>query len=102
VNGYTADFLGGANLIPAGEGTFRVVRREDIQIGSRAAAGSTGTRDDTPGVIEHVEFRGALTGYRVRTGEAIVHVDAPGPPKHARGEEVMLRYPADSRIVEGG
>src|SRR5262249_18346816 len=53
---YAADFLGSANLIPVGNGKYRVVRREDIEIGA----------GDIEGTIEHVEFRGSVTGYRVR------------------------------------
>src|SRR5688500_9308971 len=39
-NGYAADFLGSANLVPAGEGKYKVVRREEIGIEARAAGAS--------------------------------------------------------------
>jgi len=93
-NGYAADFLGSANLIPAGGGRFRVVRREDVAIGA----------GDLPGVVEGVEFRGSITGYRVRTALGIIHVDTWSGlhgRTHERGEEVLLRIPADARVVEG-
>ena len=93
VNGYAADFLGSANLIPAGDGKFRVVRREEIEIG----------RGDLPGVVEAVEFRGSITGYRVRTALGLIHVDTWSVQHgrtHERGEEVMLRIPPAARVVE--
>jgi len=94
-NGYAADFLGSANLIPAADGRFRVVRREEIEIGKEG---------DLPGVIEGVEFRGSVTGYRVRTAVGLIHVDTWSVQhgrSHARGEEVVLRIPRDARVVEG-
>jgi iron(III) transport system ATP-binding protein len=92
-NGYAADFLGSANLIPAGEGKFKVVRREEVVIGE----------GDLPGTIESVEFRGSITGYRVRTAFGLVHVDAWSVQQgrtYGRGEEVMLRIPPDARVVD--
>ena len=89
VNAYTADFLGGANLIPSADGRFLVVRREDITIG----------QGDVAGKVEGVEFLGSVTRYRVRTSQALVRVDVVGPPRHARGDEVRLSYPPNSRIV---
>jgi iron(III) transport system ATP-binding protein len=91
VNGYAADFLGSANLVPQPDGRLMVIRREDIAIG----------QGDVPGRIEGVEFRGAMTGYRVRTDDGVVHVDVPGPPAHARGDSVSLRYPDGAIVVEG-
>jgi iron(III) transport system ATP-binding protein len=94
VNGYAADFLGSANLVPDGEGRSRVVRREEIQIGG----------GDLPGVIEGVEFRGSVTGYRVRTALGLIHVDTWSVQHgraHERGEQVMLRLPPGARVVEG-
>jgi iron(III) transport system ATP-binding protein len=90
VNAYTADFIGGANLIAMPDGRLQVVRREDIAIG----------KGDVRGRIEGVEFRGSVTGYRVRTGDSVIHVDVAGPPRHSRGEEVALSYPAGARVVE--
>ena len=105
VNGYSADFLGSANLVPVGEGKYKVARREEIEIGPRAIAASSGGRGDgIEGVIEGVEFRGSVTGYRVRTQYGIVHVDTWSVQHgrtHERGEEVVLRIPADARVVEG-
>jgi iron(III) transport system ATP-binding protein len=93
VNGYAADFLGSANLVPDGEGKLRVVRREEVQIGE----------GDLPGVVEGVEFRGSVTGYRVRTALGLIHVDTWSVQHgrtHERGEEVMLRLPPGARVVE--
>jgi iron(III) transport system ATP-binding protein len=102
-NGYAADFLGSANLVPVGDGKFRVARREEIEIGSRAVAGQASTRDDeVAGVIEGVEFRGSITGYRIRTALGLIHVDTWSVQHgraHERGEEVVLRIPADARVV---
>ena len=112
-NGYAADFLGSANLIPAGEGKWKVARREEIQIGSRIVAAGGGVRDDNilggrddtlvDGAVEGVEFRGSVTGYRVRTGFGLVHVDVWSVQHgrtYGRGEEVTLRIPEDARVVE--
>ena len=99
---YAADFLGSANLIPS-EGRYRVVRREEIEIGSRVSTAGSGARDDVAGVVEHVEFRGSVTGYRVRTELGLVHVDTWSTQHgrvYQRGEEVMLRIPSDARVVE--
>jgi iron(III) transport system ATP-binding protein len=95
VNGYAADFLGSANLVPVGGGKFKVVRREEIGIGKQG---------DLPGIVEGVEFRGSVTGYRVRTAVGIIHVDTWSVQHgraHERGEEVALRLPPDAREVEG-
>jgi iron(III) transport system ATP-binding protein len=92
-NGYAADFLGGANLIPVGAGRYKVVRREDIEIG----------KGDIAGVVEAVEFRGSITGYRVRTALGSIHIDtwsAQHGVAYRRGEEVALRIPADARVVD--
>ena len=126
--GYAADFLGSANLIPLGDGRYKVARREEIEIGSRTAglttagAGSAAIalRDDgtaSPrarasamdrgpivlhGEIEGVEFRGSVTGYRVRTEFGLVHVDVwsvqQGRTYH-RGEQVLLAIPEDAPVV---
>ena len=102
-NGYAADFLGSANLIATDGGHCKVVRREDVEIGSRVIAGGTGARDDIEGVVEHVEFRGSITGYRVRTALGIIHVDvwsAGQGRSYQRGDEVRLRIPGDALVVE--
>jgi iron(III) transport system ATP-binding protein len=111
-NGYAADFLGSANLVPVGGGKFKVVRREEIEIGSPTDAGVTaGAGDDGSqggdgirGKIEGVEFRGSVTGYRVRTEFGLIHVDTWSVQHgrtHERGEDVVLRIPPDARVVEG-
>ena len=93
VNGYAADFLGSANLIPAGDGKVRVVRREAIEIAPSPRG------EGVPGIVEHVEFRGSVTGYRVRTELGVVHVDTWSGPSYARGQNVMLRIPSDAPVV---
>src|SRR3954469_17863688 len=99
-NGYAADFVGSANLMRTGGGPasrtpeqVRIVRREAIELGA----------GDLPGVVEGVEFRGAVTGYRVRTANGVLHVDvwsAHQPRTYQRGEHVMLQLPADARSVD--
>jgi len=130
---YAADFLGSANLIPveaelpgaeAGVARWRVAgpavlvasrgavpirkpviaaRREEI--GLRAKGGEAAREGEIEGRIESVEFRGSITGYRVRTAAGLVHVDTwsvqHGEPI-ARGEEVLLSIPRTARVVEGG
>jgi iron(III) transport system ATP-binding protein len=91
--GYAADFLGSANLIEADGGKLKVVRREEVRLGE----------GDIRGTIEHVEFRGSITGYRIRTALGVIHVDAwslQHDRTYRRGEEVMLRIPPDALIVE--
>ena len=102
-NGYAADFLGSANLIPAGDGKYKVVRREEIEIGSPTIAGGASLGDDVRGTVEGVEFRGSVTGYRIRTALGLIHVDTWSVQHgrtHERGEEVVLRIPGDARVVE--
>ena len=92
-NAYAADFVGSANLIQTGDGPgsrgpeqVRIVRREAIEIGA----------GDLEGVIEGVEFRGAVTGYRIRTALGLLHVDVWNGNhgrSYERGEKVMLRLP---------
>ena len=91
-NAYAADFVGSANIIPAEKGA-QVVRREDVALGV----------GDLPGTVEGVEFRGAVTGYRIRTSKGLLHVDvwsAQQPRKYQRGDEVMLKLPDNARTVE--
>jgi iron(III) transport system ATP-binding protein len=91
--GYAADFLGSANLIPAGDGRWTVARREEIELG----------KGDIRGRVEGVEFRGSVTGYRIRTGFGVVHVDVWSVQHgrtYERGEEVALRIRDDARVVE--
>ncbi len=81
-NAYAADFVGSANVLADG----RIVRREEIEVGA----------GDVKGTVEGVEFRGAVTGYRIRTGLGLLHVDvwsARQARTYRRGEEVMLRLP---------
>src|SRR5688572_1799548 len=92
-NGYAADFLGSANLIPEGDGKYKVVRREEIAIGE----------GDLEGIVEHVEFRGSVTGYRVRTALGVIHVDTWSVEHgrtYQRGDEVRLKIPGDARVVD--
>jgi len=92
VNAYAADFLGSANVLPDG----RFVRRESIEI-SPSPLGE-GRGEGLAGTVEHVEFRGAVTAYRVRTSLGVLHVDvwsAHHPRTYQRGEEVMLALPEE-------
>ncbi len=126
---YAADFLGSANLLAlheelpcedplrerhrvaggvisivrradVGRGRILAVRREEIQIVDAGASGD----NVLAGRIEAVEFRGSVTGYRVRTAAGALHVDVwsvQHGTAHPRGEEVRLRIPATARRVEG-
>ena len=128
---YAADFLGSANLIaieeelPPEEGLrrFRVaggivrtrhsredgaweepkliaVRREEIEIAPPRREGESNV---LAGRIEAVEFRGSITGYRVRTPAGLIHVDVwtvQHGAAHRRGEEVALRIPETALVVE--
>lgn len=130
---FAADFLGGANLIdvieevpapdalkrrfkvPGGtvsiiagarEGNQRLqrpvlaLRREEFEI----AATGTGADNELQGRVEAVEFRGSITGYRVRAAAGVLHVDVwSAQPSVAfeRGDDVVLRIPTSARVVEG-
>ena len=90
VNGYAADFLGSANLLRTGDGRVRVVRREEVALGS----------GELKGRIEAVEFRGSVTGYRIKTEQGLIHADLQGPPRYQRGDEVLVTLPPDARTVD--
>ena len=60
--------------------------REEIQLGA----------GDLAGIVEGVEFRGAVTGYRIRTALGLLHVDtwtAQQGRLYQRGDAVMLKLP---------
>ena len=131
--GYAADFLGSANLIAIeGELASKVpgVRRFKVAGGIVAIAGGRGDSDAKnsvialrreeigiesspasapgidgvlPGLVEGVEFRGSITGYRVRTAAGLIHVDVWSVQHgrvHGRGDEVVLRIPSSALLVE--
>jgi len=132
---YAADFLGSANLIAvdselpceeAGLARWRVAggavlvasrgaapiekpviaaRREQIGLRPKGDAAVVLREGEIAGRVEAVEFRGSITGYRVRTAAGLMHVDAwsvqHGEPL-ARGDEVVLSVPRTARVVEGG
>ena len=55
------------------------------------------------GVIEHVEFRGSVTGYTVRTAAGAIRVDVRMTQKgqsRTRGEAVVLGMPRTAHIVD--
>jgi len=88
---YVADFLGSANVIEAEGGRRKVLRREAIQLGE----------GDLRGVVEHVEFRGSVTGYRIRSELGILHVDVWGSERvWQRGDEVSFRLPPSACVLE--
>jgi iron(III) transport system ATP-binding protein len=129
---FAADFLGGANLIqvqeelvpteaskrrfkvpggivsvtaePGGPDAFRrpvlALRREEFELGV------TGSNADNElvGRVEAVEFRGSITGYRIRAEAGVLHVDvwsAQPTVAYKRGDSVVLRIPPSARVVEG-
>jgi len=89
---------------------FIALRREEIGLVAAAqAVAASGAHDGNPdnrlaGRIEAIEFRGSVTGYRIRTEAGLLHIDVwsalHGKP-HERGEEVILRIPCTARLVEG-
>ncbi|CCJ51078.1 ABC transporter ATP-binding protein [Bordetella parapertussis] len=125
---FVADFVGSANLIPierelasapgeprrlaTGAGVVRTrspiawragallaVRREDLTLAEAACA----EEGHFPGVVEHVEFRGSVTGYAVRTAAGLLRVEArvrPHEPSYARGQAVSVGIPLHSHIVD--
>jgi iron(III) transport system ATP-binding protein len=83
-NEYVADFMGSANVIEAVGGMRKGVRSGAIQLGE----------GDMRGVVEHVEFRGSVTGYRIRTELGVLHVDVWNSDRvWDRGDEVSFRLP---------
>lgn len=125
---FAADFVGSANLIPIAEelvadadgmrrlstpagvlltnsdvpfrpGARLVVRSEEVLLADAGARGDGAVA----GVIEHVEFRGSITGYTVRTATGAIRVDAwTNQQKRSRdrGETVVLHMPRTAQIVE--
>jgi iron(III) transport system ATP-binding protein len=132
---FAADFLGSANLIPVeaelhsndaymrrfgvAGGTLAIAAREKRALASfvkpviavrREEIGlervvNQQADNDLLGTIEAVEFRGSVTGYRVRTPAGVLHVDT-WSVQHGRagdrGDEVLVRIPATGLLVEGG
>jgi len=126
---FAAGFVGGANLIPvsaelpaAADGTRRLetpvgvllsqsdavltahshlaLRSEEISFSDSDRPGD----GLVPGVIEHAEFRGSITGYTVRTASGALRIDAWTTQQKRpleRGEQVVLELPRSAQIVEG-
>jgi iron(III) transport system ATP-binding protein len=103
-------------LMPSGKPLI-AVRREEIEIeigsptialpgaGGDASAAHRDAGDDNllRGQIEGVEFRGSVTGYRVRTAAGLIHVDVWSVQHgkgYKRGEAVVLRIPPTALLVE--
>lgn len=126
---FVADFVGSANIVPISSELLASaggdIRRLDtpggvlltqcdlpIVAGSSLAVRSeeisliaTGPQQEgvISGVIEHVEFRGSITGYAVRTSAGLIRVDVWTSQQKRlrdRGEQVTLQLPADAHIVE--
>ena len=60
-------------------------------------------RESVHGTVEAVEFRGSVTGYRVRTDVGVVFVDVwtvQHGRTYARGEKVRLHVPDNALVVE--
>ena len=89
---------------------FIALRREEIGFvaaseGVAAAGGRDGDADNRlTGRIEGIEFRGSVTGYRIRTQSGLLHVDvwsALQGKLHERGEDVIVRVPPNAKLVKG-
>jgi len=130
---FAADFIGSANLLavnhelPSADSSMRrfsvpggtvalcvdaadahanlrkpviALRREALVF----ADAPSGADNELSGRIEGVEFRGSVTGYRVRTASSDLHVDvwtAQYGKIYQRGDEVILRIPSSAMLVEG-
>jgi iron(III) transport system ATP-binding protein len=101
---------GGVVAIAAGRGDVDAkkaqiaLRREEIEIEIAAAALGGDEADNLlRGRVEGVEFRGSITGYRVRAAAGLIHVDV-WSVQHGRvlerGDEVVLRIPSSALLVE--
>lgn len=74
-------------------------------VGDDEKGKGAGGDNQLAGRIEGVEFRGSVTGYRVRTEAGLIHVDAwsvQHGQRYRRGEEVVLRIPTTALLVGGG
>jgi iron(III) transport system ATP-binding protein len=89
---------------------FIALRREEIGfVEVTDAAGPAGSGDGGPdnrlsGRVEGIEFRGSITGYRIRTESGLLHVDvwsALHGKLHERGEAVIVQVPSTAKLVEG-
>ncbi|OZI50767.1 ABC transporter ATP-binding protein [Bordetella genomosp. 4] len=125
---FAADFVGSANLIaieqelpgseaglrrlktaagvlitshdaPVKPGSSLAIRSEEMLFSNAAVA----DEGNLAGVIEHVEFRGSLTGYAVRTAVGIIRIDVrtihDGAVRRT-GDSVVLALPRNAPIVE--
>jgi iron(III) transport system ATP-binding protein len=86
---------------------YVALRREEIGFITRPGEASAGTPADNQiaGRIEGIEFRGSITGYRIRTEAGLLHVDvwsALHGQVHERGEDVLVQVPPTAKLVEGG
>jgi iron(III) transport system ATP-binding protein len=124
---FVADFVGSANLIainrelPAVDGLRRmespagvlltnsvVPFRVGIKLAVRSEEISFSNEDmpkdgQIPGVVAHVEFRGSLTSYMIRTSVGTIAVASSGNAQQRqriRGENVLLQLPFDAHLVE--
>jgi iron(III) transport system ATP-binding protein len=79
------------------------LRREEIEVAPAVATEGDEGDNRLRGRVEGVEFRGSITGYRVRAAAGLIHVDV-WSVQHGRvlerGEEVVLRIPSSALLVE--
>ncbi len=99
VNEFVAGFVGTANLLNDGD-RFVSVRPERIRLGA-----PTADEVGASGVIDDVQYLGAVTRYRVRTGDAsslVVEVpNTDGSPRLGMGDPVELSWRRDDRQPVG-
>jgi iron(III) transport system ATP-binding protein len=105
---------GGTVAIPAARAAgdsaarrlFVALRREETGFITRPDGASGGSPADNQlaGRIEGIEFRGSVTGYRIRTDAGLLHIDvwsALHGKLHERGEDVIVQVPPTAKLVEG-
>jgi iron(III) transport system ATP-binding protein len=83
---------------------YFALRREEIGIVAKSGAAAGEVDNQLAGRVEGIEFRGSVTGYRVRSEAGLLFVDVwsalHGKP-HERGEDVFLQVPPTAKLVEG-
>lgn len=119
-NRFVASFLGKANFfggkVQSAEGERVTLETEHGPLTIPAQAGTPGEQvsyavrpekielsqegDGLRGIVESVVYSGSTTSFRVRCGamEILTEERSSGSQAHQRGDQVVLRWPADAAI----